>query len=127
MKKLIFLITMFISSLGYASFPVFSNTHIEVVNEINVENSTVVNATPVFGILSIICSIIALLIIPHLLMDQLYLFFIFSIAALVFGIIGMSRQLKVLSRIGFLIGLLETVILSFILLWVVVLGSGRFL
>ena len=46
---------------------------------------------------------------------------------LVFGIIGMSRQLKVLSRIGFLIGLLETLILSFILLWVVVLGSGRFL
>ena len=49
------------------------------------------------------------------------------LAALVFGIIGMRRKRKVLARIGFFIGFLETVILALILLWVVDLGSGRLL
>ena len=118
---------MALGNVSYASFPVVNNIDTEFVNEINVKDSTIASDTPVFGILSIICSIIALLMLPNLLMEQLYLFFIFSIAALVFGIIGRKRRLKWLARIGSIIALLEIIIVSLILLWVVVLGSGRYL
>ena len=111
-----------LSNISHAAFPVVTNTDIEVLDEINIKDSSASNDTPLFGILSVICSIIALLVLP---VEKLYLFFIFSISALLFGIIGIRRRLKFLARIGIFIAFFEIIIVSLILFWVVVLGSGR--
>ena len=127
MRRLLFLIILItIGNVSYAAFPVVNNTHAEVVNEVNVKESTIASDSPVFAILSIICSIIALLMLPNLLAEQLYLFFIFSIAALVFGLLGWDRKLKSLARIGSILSLVGIIIVSLILLFIVALGVYLF-
>ena len=124
MNRLLLFLFMILtlSNISHAAFPIVTNTDIEVLDEINIKDSSASNDTPLFGILSVICSIIALLVLP---VEKLYLFFIFSISALLFGIIGIRRRLKFLARIGIFIAFFEIIIVSLILFWFVILGSGR--
>ena len=124
MNRLLLFLFMILtlSNISHAAFPIVTNTDIEVLDEINIKDSSASNDTPLFGILSVICSIIALLVLP---VEKLYLFFIFSIYALLFGIIGIRRRLKFLARIGIFIAFFEIIIVSLILFWFVILGSGR--
>ena len=129
MMRIILIIIIFFSFIGdsYASFPIDTVRNIEFQDELISDELINITNTPVFGILSIIFSIIALLILPSLLLDQLYLFFVFSISALVFGILGIRQKFKFLARIGFIFALLEIIVLSLFLLWPIALGSGRIL
>ena len=124
MNRLLLFLFMILtlSNISHAAFPIVTNTDIEVLDEINIKDSSASNDTPLFGILSVIFSIIALLVLP---VEKLYLFFIFSISALLFGIIGIRRRLKFLARIGIFIAFFEIIIVSLILFWIVILGSGR--
>ena len=127
MMRVILIIIIFFLFIGdsYSSFPVDTVRNVEFQDELISDELINITNTPVFGILSIIFSIIALLILPSLLLDQLYLFFVFSISALVFGILGIRRKFKFLARIGFTFALLEIIVLLLLLLWTIDLGSGR--
>ena len=118
-KYILFLITLIIfSNISYASFPVTSNTQIEVVEEVNPRISTSAFSNPIWGILSISFAILSLLLYITGI-EGWFLAWVIGILAVIFGAIGFSRKLKELAIIGFILGCLETLFLIVVaILWI---------
>ena len=106
MKKLLLILLCLFSlnTLTYASFPVSETTQTEVVAE-NIELPTYRSGNSVWGILSLTCAILSILVIPNI-----YAMFIAALLGVIFGAIGFNKKLKGLAITGFILGLLMTII-----------------
>ena len=125
---LIFIALTTVSGFSYASFPVTEPVSSEV-SSLDITNTIEPNAplpvsggSPVFGILSLIFSIIAVILFaaavsaeaPILVVGSLIL----SILSIVFGGLGFNKSLKGFAITGFVLGCIET------LIWIIALIAG---
>ena len=133
MKKIIiFLITLVtVTNISYASFPVTENASTEVVvnNIESVESNLdapilgapISGGTPVFGILSLAFSVLALVFLLAAVEGGVIFVLgslVLSILSMVFGGIGFKKSLKGFAITGFILGCIE------IFLWLIFLIAG---
>lgn len=131
MKKIILLvITLFsFNMVTFAAFPITENSTTEILSTINnadlVEPNSelpISGGTPVFGILSFLFSMLAIVLFvaavsaeaPLLVVGSLIL----SILSIVFGGLGFNKSLKGFAITGFVFGCIET------LVWIIALIAG---
>ena len=117
MKKIILLIIILttFSNINYASFPV-NEKEIVLISE-NIEAPAYAEEKKIWGNLSFYLSILSLLILPDIGSSLL-----FSVSAITFGIIGLTRKVNWKEITGLIIGLISAIIgISFI---IVVISSG---
>ena len=118
MKKLILLLITLttLSNVSYASFPVNQNTQIEVVETIESPNYR--NNQPIWGILSLSCALLSIILIPNLLAIVPI-----SLLGVIFGAIGFNKKLKGLAITGFVLSLIFSII-SLVALVIFILFDG---
>ena len=118
MKRIILLLITIttLTNVSYASFPVVEKEHIEVLETI--ESPTYGNSQPIWGILSLSCAILGILLLPNV-----YITLILSLLASIFGIIGLTNKVNGMEIIGLILGLLMVILVS-IFIGVVLLAGG---
>jgi hypothetical protein len=107
MKKLILLLitlTTF-TNVSYASFPVTETQQTDIVECDNTELPRNRESSPIWGVLSLTCAILSILLIPNF-----YAMFIAALLGVIFGAIGFNKKLKGLAITGFILGLPMTII-----------------
>lgn len=111
MKKFIFLLTaLCMVNLTFASFPITqstleTNTQSEQIDEISIPISNVSNGGAGWGIAALACGFIGLLTGP---IGALVL----GLLAIVFGAIGLKKNLKGLAIAGLILGIIELLIIG---------------
>ena len=128
MKKIITILIALVTvtNISYASFPVTENTSTELaVNNIeSVESNLeapISEGTPVFGILSLAFSVLALVFLLAAVEGGVIFVLgslVLSILSMVFGGIGFKKSLKGFAITGFILGCIE------IFLWLIFLIAG---
>ena len=118
MKKIILLIIILttFSNINYASFPVIEK-EIVLISE-NVEAPIYTEEKKIWGNLSFYLSILSLLILPNPGSSLLL-----SISAIIFGIIGLKRNVNWKEITGLIIGLISALI-GISLIMLVISGGG---
>ena len=115
MKINFLFVLMMLGNLSYASFPV-NEKEIVLISE-NIEAPAYAEEKKNWGNLSFYLSILSLLILPDIGSSLL-----FSVSAITFGIIGLTRKVNWKEITGLIIGLISAIIgISFIML---VFSSG---
>ena len=119
MKKLLLILLCLFSlnTLTYASFPVSETTQTEVVAE-NIELPTYRSGNSVWGILSLSCALLSIILIPNLLAIVPI-----SLLGVIFGAIGFNKKLKGLAITGFVLSLIFLII-SLVALVIFILFGG---
>ena len=118
MKINFLFVLMMLGNLGYASFPV-NEKEIVLISE-NIEAPAYVEEKKIWGNLSFYLSILSLLSLSDTGSSLL-----FSISAIVFGIIGLTRKVNWKEITGLIIGLISAIIgISFIMLLISSGGLG---
>ena len=117
MKKIILLIIILttFSNINYASFPV-NEKEIVLISE-SIEAPIYTEEKKILGNLSFYLSILSLLILPDIGSSLL-----FSVSAITFGIIGLTRKVNWKEITGLIIGLISAII--GILLIMLLISSG---
>ena len=102
-KKLLFLLIILTSfvNVSYASFPVAENQQTEIVESINSELPTYRSGNSVWGILSLSCALLSIILIPNLLAIVPI-----SLLGVIFGAIGFNKKRKGLAITGFVLSLI---------------------
>jgi hypothetical protein len=103
MKNLILLlitITAF-NNVSYASFPVAETQQTVIAVSANAELPNYRGANPVWGILSLTCTLLSLMLLPNPLAAT-----IISLLGVIFGAIGFNKKLKGLAITGFILSLI---------------------
>ena len=121
MKKIILLLITLttLTNVSYASFPVAETQQTEIVESINSELPTYRSGNPVWGILSLSCSLLSIILIPNF----LAIVPIISLLGVIFGAIGFNKKLKGLAITGFVLSLIFLII-SLVAIVVIVLFGG---
>ncbi len=111
MKKLILLLITPVTFLNvsYASFPVTETQQTEIVENSSSVSPTYSSDTPVWGILSITCTLFSL----GLLVNPLAATII-ALLGVVFGAIGFNKKLKGLAITGFILSLIVFLLMGLI-------------
>ena len=118
MKINFLFVLMILGNLSYASFPV-NEKEIVLISE-NIEAPAYVEEKKIWGNLSFYLSILSLLSLSDTGSSLL-----FSISAIVFGIIGLTRKVNWKEITGLIIGLISAIIgISFIMLLISSGGLG---
>jgi len=120
MKKLLLLLialTTF-TDVSYASFPVAETQQTEIVESINSELPTYRSGNPVWGILSLSCALLSIILMPNLLAIVPI-----SLLGVIFGAIGFNKKLKGLAITGFVLSLIFLII-SLVALVIFILFGG---
>ena len=120
MKKLLLLLialTTF-TDVSYASFPVAETQQTEIVESINSELPTYRSDNPVWGILSLSCALLSIILMPNLLAIVPI-----SLLGVIFGAIGFNKKLKGLAITGFVLSLIFLII-SLVALVIFILFGG---
>ena len=118
MKINFLFVLMMLGNLGYASFPV-NEKEIVLISE-NIEAPAYVEEKKIWGNLSFYLSILSLLSLSDTGSSLL-----FSISAIVFGIIGLTRKVNWKEITGLIIGLISAIIgILFIMLLISSGGLG---
>ena len=118
MKINFLFVLMMLGNLSYASFPV-NEKKIVLISE-NIEAPAYVEEKKIWGNLSFYLSILSLLSLSDTGSSLL-----FSISAIVFGIIGLTRKVNWKEITGLIIGLISAIIgISFIILLILSGGLG---
>ena len=118
MKINFLFVLMMLGNLSYASFPV-NEKEIVLISE-NIEAPAYVEEKKIWGNLSFYLSILSLLSLSDTGSSLL-----FSISAIVFGIIGLTRKVNWKEITGLIIGLISAIIgISFIILLILSGGLG---
>ena len=118
MKINFLFVLMVLGNLSYASFPV-NDKEIVLISE-NIEAPAYVEEKKIWGNLSFYLSILSLLSLSDTGSSLL-----FSISAIVFGIIGLTRKVNWKEITGLIIGLISAIIgISFIMLLISSGGLG---
>ena len=108
--RLIIITTLLLMPLiGFASFPVTETRQAKIVKSINSKLPNYDRSNNFWGISSLSCALLSLILIPNLLSVV-----IFSILGMTLGAIGFNKKLKGLAISGFVLSLI-----TFILLMVV--------
>ena len=120
MKKLIFLLITLttLTNVSYASFPVAETQQTEIVESINSELPTYRNGNPVWGILSLSCALLSIILMPNLLAIVSI-----SLLGVIFGAIGFNKKLKGLAITGFVLSLI-LLIISLVAFFIFILFGG---
>ena len=120
MKKItLFFITLItLTNVSYASFPVAETQQTEIVESINSELPTYRSGNPVWGILSLSCALLSIILIPNLLAIVPI-----SLLGVIFGAIGFNKKLKGLAITGFVLSLIFSII-SLVALVIFILFDG---
>ena len=118
MKKIVLMmIALFtLNTLTYASFPITENgttTEVVVDDADLAMEAPIMSDGPGWGIASLACAVLALMPVPGLLF--------LCIPAIVFGFIGLKKDLKGLAIAGLIIGFLELLLLFVAILFVAAL------
>ena len=121
MKKLLFITLFFSLNISYASFPVEEN-YVERkefnLNESKI-NTTILNEdNNVFAIISTITALISVLYLFFGGPEGLILSLIFSIIAMLLGIIGFKKKNRNFAFFGFGLGLVSALLSSIILIFI---------
>ena len=106
-KKLLLLfitLTTFMN-VSYASFPVNETQQTEIVETTNVELPTYKSETSLWAILSLICVLLSLSLVP-----KVFAIAIVSLLGVIFGAIGFNKKLKGLAITGFIFSLIFLII-----------------
>ena len=119
MKKLLLLLITLttLANVSYASFPVSETKQTEVVAE-NIELPTYRSGNPVWGILSLSCALLSIILMPNLLAIVSI-----SLLGVIFGAIGFNKKLKGLAITGFVLSLI-LLIISLVALVIFILFGG---
>ena len=102
-KRILFLFIALISftNVSYASFPVAETQKTEIVESINSELPTYRSGNSVWGILSLSCALLSIILIPNLLAIVPI-----SLLGVIFGAIGFNKKRKGLAITGFVLSLI---------------------
>jgi len=120
MKKILLLILLTtLTNVSYTSFPVAETPQTEIVESINSELPTYRSGNPVWGILSLSCSLLSIILIPNF----LAIVPIISLLGVIFGAIGFNKKLKGLAITGFVLSLIFLII-SLVALVIFILFGG---
>ena len=111
MKKLILLLITLVTFLNvsYASFPVTETQQTEIVENSNSVSPTYSSGTPVWGILSLTCTLLSLILLYNPLAAT-----IIALLGVVFGSIGFNKKLKGLAITGFILSLIIFLVSGFL-------------
>ena len=120
MKKLILILIMLttFSNVSYASFPVTETQQIEIVENSNLVSPTYSSGTPVWGILSLTCTLLSLMLLLNPLAAT-----IISLLGVIFGAIGFNKKLKGLAITGFILSLIIFLVSAFITFLFLIFGE----
>jgi hypothetical protein len=120
MKKIILLLITLttLTNVSYASFPVAETQQTEIVESINSELPTYRSGNPVWGILSLSCALLSIILMPNLLAIVSI-----SLLGVIFGAIGFNKKLKGLAITGFVLSLI-LLIISLVALVIFILFGG---
>jgi len=107
MKKLILLLITLttLTNVSYASFPVAETQQTEIVESLNSELPAYRSSNSVWGILSLSCALLSIILIPNLLAIVPI-----SLLGVIFGAIGFNKKLKGLAITGFVLSLIFSII-----------------
>ena len=102
-KKLLLLLIMLttFTNVSYASFPVTETQQTEITESVAVEVPAYSEDNPIWGILSLTCTLLSLLLFPNPLLAT-----IISLLGVIFGAIGFNKKLKGLAITGFILSLI---------------------
>ena len=102
-KKILFLVIALISftNVSFASFPVAETQQTEIVESVNSELPAYRIGNSVWGILSLSCAILSIILIPNLLAIVPI-----SLLGVIFGAIGFNKKRKGLAITGFVLSLI---------------------
>ena len=119
-KKVILILILLttLTNVSYASFPVTENLQTEIVRSANVESPTYKSGNPVWGILSLSCALLNIILIPNLLVIATL-----SLLGVIFGAIGFNKKLKGLAITGFILSLIFLIISLAAMLIIVAFGG----
>jgi hypothetical protein len=111
MKKIVLLIVAFIvfANVSYASFPITETQQTEIVETNNAELPTYKSGNPTWGILSLVCALLSLMLILNPLVAT-----IIALLGVVFGAIGFNKKLKGLAITGFILSLIIFLVSAFL-------------
>ena len=111
MKKLILLLITLttLANVSYASFPVSETQQTELVESGNSVSPTYSSGTPVWGILSLTCTLLSLILLYNPLAAT-----IMALLGVVFGSIGFNKKLKGLAITGFILSLIIFLVSGFL-------------
>jgi len=120
MKKLILILIMLttFSNVSYASFPVTETQQTEIVESSNLVSPTYSSGTPVWGILSLTCTLLSLMLLLNPLAAT-----IISLLGVIFGAIGFNKKLKGLAITGFILSLIIFLVSAFITFLFLIFGE----
>jgi hypothetical protein len=102
-KKILFLVIALISftNVSFASFPVAETQQTEIVESVNSELPAYRIGNSVWGILSLSCALLSIILIPNLLAIVPI-----SLLGVIFGAIGFNKNRKGLAVTGFILSLI---------------------
>ena len=102
-KEILFLFIALIlfTNVSYASFPVAETQQTEIVESINSELLTYRSGNSVWGVLSLSCALLSIILIPNLLAIVPI-----SLLGVIFGAIGFNKKRKGLAITSFILSLI---------------------
>lgn len=102
-KKLLLILIMLttFTNVSYASFPVTETQQTEITESVAVEVSAYREDNPIWGILSLTCTLLSLMLLLNPLAAT-----IISLLGVIFGAIGFNKKLKGLAITGFILSLI---------------------
>ena len=116
MRKLLLLTLITFTNVSYASFPVSENVQTEVVETI--ESPNYANSPSIWGILSLSFALLSVFLLPNF-----SIMLIFSLLAVIFGIIGLTNKVNWTEIVGLILGVLMTIISGGIVGLIVLFGD----
>ena len=116
MKKLLFIAMFFYLNISYASFPVEKKEF--NLNESKINNIILNEDNNIFAIISTITALISVLYLFFGGPEGLILSLIFSIVAMLLGIIGFKKKNRNFAFFGFGLGLVSALLSSIILIFI---------
>ena len=111
MKRILLLLitlTTF-TNVSYPSFPVTETQQTEIVESSNLVSPTYSSGTLIWGILSLSCALLSLMLILNPLVA-----IIISLLGVIFGAIGFNKKLKGLAITGFILSLIIFLVSAFL-------------
>ena len=105
MKKvfLLFITLTILTNVSYASFPVSENVQMEAVETI--EPSNYGDSPSIWGILSLSFALLSVFLLPNF-----SIMLLFSLLAVIFGIIGLTNKVNWTEIVGLILGVIMTII-----------------
>ena len=103
------IVLTFFSNVSYASFPVTETQQTEITESVAVEVPSYREDNPIWGILSLTCTLLSLMLLPNPLLAT-----IISLLGVIFGAIGFNKKLKGLAITGFILSVIIFLVSAFL-------------